>query len=79
MISGHNPKAIPYVKLFNSIEMKKLILALAILASSTLFVSCTADDTTDETNKMSLQADESGGNNTTTTTKPPPPPLPPTP
>lgn len=54
--------------------MRKLILALAIIASSTLFISCTADDTTDEANGMSLQADDSGGNNMNTSTKPPPPP-----
>lgn len=57
------------------IEMKKLILALAILASSSLFISCTADDATDEANTTSLQADDSGGNNAIIITKPPPPPV----
>ena len=56
--------------------MKKIVFALAIMASSISFVSCTADSISDETSQMNLSADDSGGsgdNGTVPPIKPPPP------
>ena len=55
--------------------MKKIILALALIASNAIFISCSADSITEES-EMIQQADDTGGNGTPGKTIPPPPPPP---
>lgn len=56
--------------------MKKIILALALIASNAIFISCSADSITEENSEMIQQAGDTGGNGTPGQTIPPPPPPP---
>jgi hypothetical protein len=53
--------------------MKKILFAIAIIASSATFVSCTADSIADEPTLMNPTADDTGGTGTVPPIKPPPP------
>lgn len=57
--------------------MKKIILALALVASNAIFVSCSADSGEEDAGTQFEQQADSGGTGSSIPTIPPPPPPPP--